>query len=137
MLQVGNGGTVGNIAGNGSFGIDRSDTYTFGGVISVTGSFVKAGTGKVILTGNNTYQGGTAINAGTLAVSTDANLGNTSGGLTFGAGRYSFSQVSPPTVARRSMLAAVPSILMAIARRWEVRSAALAVLPSSVPARLC
>src|SRR5262249_6100802 len=75
MLQVGNGGTVGNIGGNGSFGIDRSDTSTFGGVISVTGSFVKAGTGKVILTGSNTYQGGTVINAGTLAVSTDANLG--------------------------------------------------------------
>ena len=29
MLQVGNGGTVGNIGGNGSFGIDRSDTSTF------------------------------------------------------------------------------------------------------------
>src|SRR5215475_1375276 len=90
MLQLGNGGTVGNIGGNGSFGIDRSDTSTFGGVISVTGSFVKAGTGKVILTANNTYQGGTAINAGTLAVSTDANLGNTSGGLTFGGGTLQF-----------------------------------------------
>ena len=90
MLQVGNGGTVGNIVGNGSFGIDRSDTSTFGGVISVTGSFVKAGTGKVILTGSNTYQGGTVINAGTLAVSTDANLGTTSGGLTFGGGTLQF-----------------------------------------------
>ena len=90
MLQVGNGGTVGNIAGNGSFGIDRSDTYSFGGVISVTGSFVKAGTGKVILTGNNTYQGGTAINAGTLAVVTDANLGAASGGLAFSGGTLQF-----------------------------------------------
>src|SRR5262249_24025459 len=90
MLQVGNGGTVGNIAGNGSFGIDRSDTYTFGGVISVTGSFVKAGTGKVILTGNNPYQGGTAINAGTLAVITDANLGAASGGLAFSGGTLQF-----------------------------------------------
>src|SRR5215471_12757025 len=90
MLQVGNGGTVGNIGGNGSFGIDRSDTSTFGGVISVTGSFVKAGTGKVILTGSNTYQGGTVINAGTLAVSNDANLGSASGGLTFGGGTIQF-----------------------------------------------
>jgi fibronectin-binding autotransporter adhesin len=90
MLQVGNGSNVGNIAGNGSFGIDRSDTYTFGGVISVTGSFVKAGTGKVILTGNNTYQGGTAINAGTLAVTTDANLGAASGGLAFSGGTLQF-----------------------------------------------
>src|SRR5215471_3801962 len=57
MLQVGNGCTVGNIGGNGSFGIDRSDTSTFGGVISVTGSFVKAGTGKVILTGSNNLPG--------------------------------------------------------------------------------
>ena len=90
VLQVGNGGTVGNIAGNGSFGIDRSDTYTFGGVISVAGSFVKAGTGKVILAGNNTYQGGTAINAGTLAVITDANLGAASGGLAFSGGTLQF-----------------------------------------------
>src|SRR5262249_38644793 len=90
MLQVGNGGTVGNIGGNGSFGIDRSDTSTFGGVISVTGSFVTAGPGKVIRTGSNTYQGGTVITAGTLAVSTDANLGSTSRGLTFGGGTLQF-----------------------------------------------
>src|SRR5262249_26710150 len=50
----------------------------------------KAGTGKVILTGNNTYQGGTAINAGTLAVITDANLGAASGGLAFSGGTLQF-----------------------------------------------
>ena len=42
------------------------------------------------LTGINTYGGSTTINAGTLAVSTDSNLGNTSGGLAFGGGALQF-----------------------------------------------
>ncbi len=53
-LQLGNGGTSGAIAGNiidnGTFAIDRSDTYTFGGNISGTGSFVQMGTGTTVLT---------------------------------------------------------------------------------------
>src|SRR5262249_42842243 len=42
------------------------------------------------LNGVNTYTGGTAINAGTLAVTTDANLGAASSGLTFGGGTLQF-----------------------------------------------
>src|SRR5262249_39022505 len=42
------------------------------------------------LTGTNTYTGGTAINTGTLAVTADANLGATSGGLSFGGGTLQF-----------------------------------------------
>ena len=93
-LQLGNGGTSGSIAGNvtdnGTFAIDRSDTVTFGGVISGTGTFAQIGPGTTILTAINTYSGGTAINGGVLAVAADANLGAASGGLAFGGGTLQF-----------------------------------------------
>ena len=69
-LQLGNGGTSGAIAGNivdnGTFAIDRSDTYIFGGNISGTGSFVQMGTGTTVLTGASSYTGPTNLTAGTL-----------------------------------------------------------------------
>ena len=50
----------------------------------------KAGTptmgGLLILTAANTYTGGTAINAGTLQISSDANLGAAAGGLSLNGG---------------------------------------------------
>jgi autotransporter-associated beta strand protein len=93
-LQIGNGGgtgsLTGNITNNGLFIINRSNAYTFGGAISGTGSFVQMGAGTTTLTATNTYSGGTTISAGTLAVSADANLGNTSGGLSFGGGTLQY-----------------------------------------------
>lgn len=46
----------------------------------------KTGTGSLTLSGTNAYSGGTAINGGTVAVSTAANLGTTNSTLTFGGG---------------------------------------------------
>jgi autotransporter-associated beta strand protein len=69
-LQLGNGGTSGGIAGdvlnNGTLAVNRSDVLTLRGVISGTGAEQQNGTGTTILTGNNTYGGGTTINAGML-----------------------------------------------------------------------
>jgi fibronectin-binding autotransporter adhesin len=42
--------------------------------------------GTLVLTGDNTYTGGTALNGGTLQVAADANLGNANGRLTFDGG---------------------------------------------------
>ncbi len=93
-LQLGNGGASGSIAGNvtndGTFAINRSDTFAFGGVISGTGSFAQIGPGTTILTAANTYSGGTVINSGMLAVTADANLGAATGGLSFGGGTLQF-----------------------------------------------
>ncbi|WP_265595525.1 autotransporter-associated beta strand repeat-containing protein [Verrucomicrobium sp. BvORR106] len=38
-------------------------------------SFTKAGSGRVVLTGTNTYSGGTILSGGTLNINSDANLG--------------------------------------------------------------
>jgi autotransporter-associated beta strand protein len=78
-LQLGNGGASGSISGNvtdnGSFIFERSDSRTFGGVISGTGSVSQNGLGTTILSGNNSYTGGTIINAGTLLVNGAKALG--------------------------------------------------------------
>jgi autotransporter-associated beta strand protein len=55
-----------------------------------TGSLLVPGMGTVILTGANTYSGGTFLNGGTLQVSADNNLGAASGGLTFNGGTLRF-----------------------------------------------
>jgi autotransporter-associated beta strand protein len=89
-LQLGNGGTsgsiIGNVTNNGTLAFNRSDTLTYGGIISGTGSVIQVGTGTSILTGTNAYSGGTAINGGVLQVSSDANLGATAGDLSFNGG---------------------------------------------------
>ena len=60
-LQLGNGGTsgsiLGNVVNNATFAVNRSDTFTFGGVISGSGAFQQNGTGTTVLTAVNTYSG--------------------------------------------------------------------------------
>lgn len=81
-LVIGNGGTtgslMGNISNNGILGFNRSDTMTFAGAISGTGSVQQIGTGTTILTGSNTYTGATTITAGRLQIGD----GGTSGSIT-------------------------------------------------------
>ncbi|MBV9549870.1 MAG: autotransporter domain-containing protein, partial [Alphaproteobacteria bacterium] len=81
-LQIGSGGTVGAITGdvadNGILTFNRSDSVTFAGVISGTGSLTQAGSGTLILTGTNSYSGGTTISSGTLQLGS----GGTSGSIT-------------------------------------------------------
>jgi autotransporter-associated beta strand protein len=117
-LQLGNGGTTGSILGNvlnnGVFAINRSDTFTFGGVISGTGAFQQNGTGTTVLTAANTYTGGTTINAGTLQLGNGGTSGSILGNVlnngifainrsdifTFGgviSGFGAFQQIGPGT----------------------------------------
>ncbi|HYY27383.1 MAG TPA: autotransporter-associated beta strand repeat-containing protein [Chthoniobacterales bacterium] len=85
-LQVGAGGTtgsmVGNVTDNGVLTFDRSDTVTFSGVISGAGSVLDLGGGTLMLTGNNTYTGGTTINSGTLQLGAGGTTGSIIGNVT-------------------------------------------------------
>src|SRR5260221_794712 len=84
-LQLGNGGTsgsiIGNVTDNGVLAFNRSDSETFGGVISGTGGVAQIGAGTTILTGNSTYTGGTTISAGTLQIGAGATTGSIGGNV--------------------------------------------------------
>jgi len=61
-------------------------TVTLSGALSGPGSLTKTGAGTLRLTGTNTYSGGTLIQQGTLVASSDGNLGDAAGGLSFSGG---------------------------------------------------
>jgi fibronectin-binding autotransporter adhesin len=112
-LQLGNGGTTGSITGNvindGVLTFNRSDVVTFNGVISGAGSVRQGGAGTTILAGVNSYAGGTAIDAGTLQVSSDANLGAAAGALSFSNGML--RTTANITSARNATLAGAGAVL--------------------------
>lgn len=97
ILKIGGGGTTGSITsdvivtGAGTLGFNRSDAYSYDGLISGTGIVRQIGSGVTTLTGNNTFTGETFVNAGTLLVNGDqtAATGQTtvaSGGTLGGTG---------------------------------------------------
>jgi autotransporter-associated beta strand protein len=85
-LQLGSGGTSGSIKGdvidNGTLAFDRSDTLTFGGIISGTGSISQLGGGTTALTADNSYSGGTTISAGALQLGKGGTAGSIKGDVT-------------------------------------------------------
>lgn len=89
-LQLGDGGATGSIVGdivdNGLLVFNRSNLVTFAGTISGSGAVRQIGSGTTVLSGINSYAGGTSILGGTLQVSADANLGAAAGGLDFSGG---------------------------------------------------
>jgi len=72
-LQVGAGGTSGTLGGgavvnNSSLVFDRSDAVTVANAISGSGGLVQSGSGRLTLSGTNTYTGTTTVSAGELNV---------------------------------------------------------------------
>jgi fibronectin-binding autotransporter adhesin len=84
ILQIGDNGTTGSITGNitnnAALIFNRTNSYTYAGVISGTGTFEQAGSGSTIFTGANIYSGGTTISAGTLQIGNAGTLEIASGG---------------------------------------------------------
>ncbi len=81
--------SVGSLAGSGNVTLgsgmltvgSNNMSTTFAGVISGTGSLTKTGTGTLTLTGANTYNGGTAVFAGTLEIGDGGSSGSLAGNL--------------------------------------------------------
>ena len=85
MLQIGDGGAggsiVGNVVDNATLAFDRSTTYTFDGAISGSGAVQQNGTGFTVLTGTNTYTGGTTISDGELHIGSGGTVGSIVGNV--------------------------------------------------------
>jgi fibronectin-binding autotransporter adhesin len=85
-LSLGSGSNVRTIeVGNGSAAVDA----IMSGVISNTSSLLKSGSGLLSLTNNNTYSGGTTLQAGTLLVAHENALGS-SGTISFTGGTLQY-----------------------------------------------
>lgn len=72
-LQVGTGGSsgdwgTGDIINNGTFNINLSSNRSLDNQMSGTGQLVKDGTGRLILSTQKTYTGGTVVNNGILEI---------------------------------------------------------------------
>ncbi|MFE0236687.1 autotransporter domain-containing protein [Brucella anthropi] len=67
---------------------------------------IKNGVGTLTLSENNTYAGGTVLNQGTLSVSSDSNLGDVNGGLTFDGGELKFGSAFDLSTSRAINLSA-------------------------------
>jgi outer membrane autotransporter protein len=106
-LQLGDGGTSGSILGNvfnnASFAVNRSDTFTFGGVISGTGAFQQNGIGTTVLTAVNTYTGPTFVNAGTLVV--NGSIASSAVTVNAGGTLAGTGTVGPATIASGGIFA--------------------------------
>ncbi|MBZ9943128.1 autotransporter outer membrane beta-barrel domain-containing protein, partial [Mesorhizobium sp. BR1-1-13] len=66
-------------------------TATVASALTGNAQLVKTDAGTLVLTGTNSYSGGTAVNGGTLRVSQDSNLGDAAGGLSFNGGALNTS----------------------------------------------
>ncbi len=100
----------GDITNNAAVVFDQATNGTYAGVMSGTGSLTKTGGGALILSGINTYGGGTTINGGALSISQDANLGAAGGALTLLAAPCRRRPTSRPPARRRWARAAARSM---------------------------
>ncbi|KCV52121.1 autotransporter outer membrane beta-barrel domain-containing protein [Bordetella bronchiseptica] len=69
------------LTGNGTFDTADGTTLDWTGDIGGVGTLVKEGLGTLVLDGDNQYAGGTTVNAGTVQVARDANLGAAGGAV--------------------------------------------------------
>jgi len=62
-------------AGGGTFSPSSGTTLTYGGIVAGSGALTVNGAGTLVLSGANTFTGATNLDAGTLSIKADNNLG--------------------------------------------------------------
>jgi len=115
--------TIGTLLGNGEIFNNKASLGTLivgagdfsGTIIDGTGQFAltKTGTGTLIVSGANSYTGGTTINGGILEVTSDAALGGASGGVTLNGGELAVNSPTDVTTSRTITLNAGGGIIAA------------------------
>ncbi|MBL9117088.1 MAG: autotransporter-associated beta strand repeat-containing protein [Verrucomicrobiaceae bacterium] len=92
-LQLGsfsgsNAGSLGSgqVVNNAILRINRTNNFTISNEISGTGSFIQAGSGTTILTGQNSYSGGTSVIGGELLINNTTGSATGSGSVTTAVG---------------------------------------------------
>jgi fibronectin-binding autotransporter adhesin len=103
-LQFGNGGTTGWITStamvnNGKLAFNRSDAVTYAMAIGGSGGLAQNGSGKLTLTGSNSYTGATELNAGVLSVGALSNIG--SGPIVMNGGSFQWASGSTFDISSR------------------------------------
>lgn len=86
-LTAGGTGSItidGNVTNSGGVIKEGAGTATFAGTISGSGGITKNGTGVLVLNGANNHSGATAINQGTISVSSFAAFGTDTGPISMG-----------------------------------------------------
>jgi len=86
LLAAADGLNIANTASlnSGTLTVDvQGNNLTSSGDISGAGALAKAGVGTLVLSGNNSYLGGTTLSNGVLAINSANSLGGASGALTF------------------------------------------------------
>ncbi|WP_460164209.1 autotransporter-associated beta strand repeat-containing protein [Pseudomonas sp. S2_F03] len=89
--------------------VNSPELITINNNLGGIGGVIQNGAGgTLVLTGDNTYTGGTTINAGTLSINTDSNLGAPGGTLTIGNGtlrtKQTFATNRPVTLTGNATL---------------------------------
>lgn len=94
VLQLGDGGTAGTVAGNivnkATLTVNRSNDFTLPGVISGIGALSKTGAGTVTLSASPTYTGSTTIDGGGVSITATTASFPTSALTVNNGGRFSY-----------------------------------------------
>jgi outer membrane autotransporter protein len=102
-LQVGNGGGSGalgsgDVNNNGTLAFNRNNGSVVGNLITGSGSLRQSGSGTTILTADNTYTGGTSVDAGILQIGNGGTTGSFGTGPVTNNAKLAFNRSDDVTI---------------------------------------